>query len=105
MQNNRNIIIEANIHAREWISHATTTWIINELLTSTNSTVQNMANTINWYIIPMMNPDGFEFSRTNNRNWRKNRAEASALCFGVDGNRNFAYNWLVRVRKTNFDYN
>lgn len=55
-QNNRYIIIEANIHAREWISHATTTWIINELLTSTDPVVQDMANSINWVFVPMMNP-------------------------------------------------
>jgi hypothetical protein len=41
------------------------------------------------------NPDGFVWSWESNRNWRKTRAPVSALCFGVDANRNFAYNWLV----------
>lgn len=27
--------------------------------------------------------------------WRKNRVPVSSLCRGVDGNRNFGYNWLV----------
>jgi carboxypeptidase A len=93
---NRAIIIEANIHSREWISSATATYLINELLTSTDPTIQALSANIDWHIITNANPDGYEFSRTNNRNWRKTRAPVSALCFGVDANRNFGYNWLVR---------
>lgn len=42
-----------------------------------------------------MNPDGLEYTKDVNRNWRKNRKNVTTLCFGVDGNRNFGYNWLV----------
>ena len=39
----------------------------------------------------MMNPDGYEFSRTEDRMWRKNRQKiAGSECVGVDINRNFA---------------
>lgn len=92
---NRGILIEANIHAREWITSATTTWIINELLTSTDPEVVDYANNINWYIIPIVNPDGLTYTKTTNRNWRKTRAPVNSLCYGVDGNRNFGYNWLT----------
>ena len=38
----------------------------------------------------MMNPDGYEFSRKEDRMWRKNRQKnAGSDCFGVDINRNF----------------
>lgn len=61
--NNPGIFIEANIHAREWISSATATWLLNQLLTSTSSAVVNLAQNYDWYFIVMANPDGYEFSR------------------------------------------
>ncbi len=45
-----------------------------------------------WYIMPLLNPDGYEYSRTTDRNWRKNRAApqvAGTNCYGVDLNRNY----------------
>lgn len=64
LQGNPAIFIEANFHAREWVSSATATWIINELITSTDPEVRAMANTVDWYIVPVANPDGFVFSHT-----------------------------------------
>jgi carboxypeptidase A len=92
---NRAIFIESNIHAREWITAATTTWMINELLRSTNAEAMDLASNIDWYFIPVLNPDGYEYTRHHNRNWRKTRSVQTPLCSGVDGNRNFAFNWMV----------
>jgi len=44
--------------------------------------------------MPLLNPDGYEFSRTDDRMWRKNRApppehKKSNGCRGVDLNRNW----------------
>jgi hypothetical protein len=30
---------------------------------------------VDWYIMPLLNPDGYEFSHTDDRMWRKNRAK------------------------------
>lgn len=47
-----------------------------------------------WYIMPVMNPDGYEYSRKVNRLWRKNRsASKRSQCLGVDLNRNFDIGW------------
>lgn len=43
------------------------------------------------YILPVMNPDGYEYSHTKDRMWRKNRAWHGGQCVGVDLNRNFRY--------------
>lgn len=56
--NNPAIFIESNIHAREWITSATAVWLINEFLTSNNSTIRSLVDGITWYIIPMLNADG-----------------------------------------------
>lgn len=57
---------------------------------------------LTWYIMPVMNPDGYEFSRTVNRLWRKNRsASHRPNCFGVDLNRNFDISWKGYGSSTN----
>lgn len=39
-----------------------------------------------------MNPDGYEYTHTNDRLWRKNRRRNN-FCYGVDLNRNYGYKW------------
>uniref|UniRef100_A0A1A9W1S5 Zinc carboxypeptidase A 1 n=1 Tax=Glossina brevipalpis TaxID=37001 RepID=A0A1A9W1S5_9MUSC len=93
--NNPVIFIEANIHAREWITSATATWFINELLTSEDLEVREMAENYNWYIIPVLNVDGFVFSHERDRLWRKTRQPTSTPdCIGTDPNRNFDSHWM-----------
>lgn len=58
----RSVFIEGGIHAREWISPATVTYIINELLTSKDPEVRKIANSFDWYILPVTNPDGYEYT-------------------------------------------
>ncbi|VVC93997.1 unnamed protein product [Leptidea sinapis] len=45
------------------------------------------------YFLPVVNPDGYEYSHTVERMWRKNRAWHGGKCVGVDLNRNFSYGW------------
>lgn len=87
--NREAVVLEGTFHAREWISGATTIWIANHLLTSNEAEVQELARSYDWYIFPVGNPDGYQYTWTTNRNWRKNRRQNNALCFGVDLNRNF----------------
>ncbi|XP_039434691.1 zinc carboxypeptidase-like [Culex pipiens pallens] len=91
---NPGVFMEGTIHAREWVSGATVTWVLNELLTSTNSQVRNIAENYDWYFFPVTNPDGYEFTHTNNRMWRKTRQPHGILCTGADPNRNWAYNFM-----------
>jgi murein tripeptide amidase MpaA len=83
------VVLEGTFHAREWISAATTTWILNELLTSSDPDVQAVAKDYEWHIVPVSNPDGYEYTWTTDRNWRKNRRRQNVLCTGVDLNRNW----------------
>ncbi|KAJ6625702.1 Zinc carboxypeptidase A 1 [Pseudolycoriella hygida] len=94
-EGNPTIFIESNIHAREWITSATATWFLNELLTSTDPDIQDLAQNIDWYIIPVFNVDGFHYTHTTNRLWRKTRQNHATVCFGTDGNRNFDFQWMV----------
>ena len=46
---------------------------------------------VDWTVVPVLNPDGYEYSHTGDRFWRKNRRPPSGAnkCHGVDINRNF----------------
>jgi len=94
-EGNPGIFIESNIHAREWITSASVTWFINELLTSKDPQVRQLAENYDWFIIPILNVDGFVYSHERDRMWRKTRQPvASSPCIGTDGNRNFDSHWM-----------
>ena len=49
-----------------------------------------------FYLVPFHNPDGFSYTQTNDRLWRKNRQprpELNTTCLGTDGNRNWKFEW------------
>ncbi|CAJ0592513.1 unnamed protein product [Cylicocyclus nassatus] len=95
--------IDAGIHAREWIAPATAMYIVHELVQGydKNPEIQKILDHVDFYILPVMNPDGYEYSRVKNRMWRKNRRAAickrqlhhMVCCGGVDLNRNFDWFW------------
>ncbi|XP_052872398.1 zinc carboxypeptidase-like [Anopheles cruzii] len=85
------IFIEGTIHAREWISAATVTWVLNELLTSEDPTVRDIAENYDWHIVPVANPDGYAYTHSTNRLWRKTRSQQNVLCYGADPNRNWDF--------------
>ncbi|KAL7734652.1 hypothetical protein ACLKA6_010952 [Drosophila palustris] len=94
---NKAVFIESNIHAREWITSATITYFIDELLVPRNPGVRDIAQNVDWYIIPVLNVDGFVYSHEVERLWRKSRlpSDPNGECIGTDLNRNFDYRWMM----------
>ena len=63
-EGNPTVFIEGGIHAREWISAATVTYLIDQLLTSKDPQVRQLADSHDWYLFPSFNPDGYEYTHT-----------------------------------------
>lgn len=85
------LFIHGTMHAREWITTMANCYIADTLIKQydTDPSIKNMVDTRDWYIVPISNPDGYDYTWTNNRMWRKNRRSN----YGVDLNRNWDYHW------------
>jgi len=82
-------------HAREWIS-VEVPFLLGKYLVEnydTNSQVKDLVDQCEIWIVPLLNPDGLEYSIHFYRYWRKNRRDNGDGSFGVDPNRNYIYNW------------
>ncbi|KAL6708940.1 hypothetical protein ACN47E_002067 [Coniothyrium glycines] len=92
------VLYHGNVHAREWITSPTVEYITLQLINAhknaTNAT-QSWLNTYDFHIFPIVNPDGFVYSQTNDRLWRKTRTPPpqNQTCYGTDINRNWEFNW------------
>ncbi|HEY5853076.1 MAG TPA: M14 family metallopeptidase [Aldersonia sp.] len=81
-------------HAREWLAVEVPYLLAQSLLENAGAEpVATWLSTSELWVAPMVNPDGHEFSRTQNRLWRKNRRRNPGGSFGVDPNRNYGYMW------------
>ena len=85
------VFIDGGIHAREWVSPAAVTYVVHRMLEGGSEFAEEL-QTYNIYVLPLANPDGYEYSRTTDRMWRKTRS-GSGSCIGVDPNRNWGYMW------------
>ncbi|XP_030830920.1 carboxypeptidase B [Strongylocentrotus purpuratus] len=104
----RSVWYEGGIHAREWISPATMIYMTKLLLDGYDSNDQDattMIEELHTYILPVYNVDGYEFTWTSDRMWRKTRSPNSAsTCVGTDPNRNWDYEWVAKVSKCSESY-
>ncbi|VDD94258.1 unnamed protein product [Enterobius vermicularis] len=104
----RIIWIDGGIHAREWAAVHTALYFIDQLISDygIDPKITAYIDTLNFYITPVLNPDGFEYSQSDDspqtRFWRKNRGPQTCFkdhwrrercCSGVDLNRNFDFHW------------
>jgi len=89
------LLIFAAQHAREWVAPMAATFLADRLLTdyATDPEVQRILDAVDLYIIPVVNPDGYEYAWAVERFWRKNRRDNPGSFEGVDLNRNWGHAW------------
>jgi murein tripeptide amidase MpaA len=88
--------IGATQHAREWIAPMTAMFLAQQLLDlyAVDPRVQTIMDNVDFRIVAVNNPDGYEYTWTTDRLWRKNRKiNQGSSCRGVDLNRNWGYAW------------
>ena len=106
------------MHAREWLSPATIIYVIDHLIkfSRNDPRVKRLLDNHEIYFLPVANPDGYQFSRTDESLfsltskpntscclsvytglWRKTTSTSTSIepfpCIGVDANRNFGVQW------------
>lgn len=86
-------VIDGGQHAREWVTPMTVMYMADRMLESYGSDARltAMVNKLDFYVIPMMNPDGYVYSHDVSARWRKNRRGNANGCAGVDLNRNWSF--------------
>ncbi|XP_063967817.1 carboxypeptidase B-like [Lytechinus pictus] len=90
------IWLEGGIHSREWVSPAAMMYMTNMLVEGygNDADITSMLDDFDFYMIINYNPDGYEYTWTNDRMWRKTRSNnIGRLCDGVDPNRNWDFQW------------
>lgn len=90
------VVLHGTVHAREWITTMVVEYHAYTLLTSQDSETRSFLDKYDFYIFPVVNPDGFIYTQTTDRMWRKNRQTTQdSRCLGHDINRNWPFKWEV----------
>lgn len=98
-ENEPEVRFDALHHAREPESMQVTFWTMLALLEryGTDPLSTYLVNERELWFIPCVNPDGYVYNQNTNPTggglWRKNRRANAGGSFGVDLNRNYAYEW------------
>ncbi|XP_070853935.1 carboxypeptidase B isoform X1 [Drosophila suzukii] len=99
------VFVDAGLQARDWLSPAALTYAISKLTHlwarpkgqgqgQRQSRADKAMRRIDWYFLPLANPDGYQYSRHTDRLWTKNRGyDSDSGCYGVNLDRNFQYGW------------
>ncbi|XP_019294650.1 carboxypeptidase B [Panthera pardus] len=90
------IFMDCGFHAREWISPAFCQWFVREAIRTygQESHMTELLNVLDFYVLPVVNIDGYVYTWTKNRMWRKTRStQIGTTCIGTDPNRNFDAGW------------
>lgn len=95
------VIFSATQHAREWIAPEITRRLMNTYLqrwAADDEPTKKLLQSTELWFVPVMNPDGYEYTFTDERLWRKNLRDnnldgITQVGDGVDPNRNFPAHW------------
>ncbi|XP_041852432.1 carboxypeptidase A5 [Melanotaenia boesemani] len=86
------IWIDTGIHSREWVTQASGTWFAKKIVTDygRDPVLTAILDKMDIFLEIVTNPDGYYYTHSNNRMWRKTRKpNPGSSCVGVDPNRNW----------------
>jgi extracellular matrix protein 14 len=97
----KTILITGGAHAREWITVSSVNYMALRFMASygSNASFTALTNAFDWVFVPVLNPDGYEYSWTHDRFWRKTRQPTHyAACDGFDLDRSWGYQFDFSAR-------
>jgi carboxypeptidase T len=85
------MLVNGTQHAREWIAAMVSTCVADRLVRgyATDPAIRTFVDHTELWVVPVVNPDGYQHSWGADRYWRKNRRGTH----GVDLNRNYGVAW------------
>jgi len=85
------VLVTALHHAREWITTEVAVALVERLTSDygTDERISWLVDNREIWIVPIVNPDGLDYSLAIDSMWRKNRRLNLDLTYGVDLNRNY----------------
>lgn len=90
-----NVIFVATYHAREWAATEMAQRLVRYLAATpgTDARRDSLVQSRDIWVIPVANPDGYQYTFTSERLWRKTRSPQAGGSVGVDMNRNHSVAW------------
>ncbi|MGQ0628902.1 MAG: M14 family zinc carboxypeptidase, partial [Phycisphaerales bacterium] len=97
------ILLNGVQHAREWVTAMSSVYFADRAVrcSTSDAMLSSVMDRFAIYVIPVTNPDGYAFTWTDQRLWRKTRRQVGTQggqpVYGVDLNRNWSIGWGVNI--------
>ncbi|KAL1842513.1 hypothetical protein VTJ49DRAFT_5119 [Mycothermus thermophilus] len=99
----KTILITGGVHGREWISTSSVNYLLWSVVTlyDNEPLITKLLSEFDLVFIPVVNPDGYEYTWETDRLWRKSRQLTKVRpCRGIDLDHAFGYGWDAIERET-----
>ncbi|KAJ2967703.1 hypothetical protein NUW58_g10389 [Xylaria curta] len=90
------VLITGGLHAREWIATSSVNYAAWSFIQSLDKDpiVKSILERFDLVFVPVINPDGYEYTWEVDRLWRKSRQRTKmSYCQGLDLDHSFSYQW------------